>query len=50
MRVCPEKFPIPVSLDGGRRVECWLHGPEREIPPGTAVPLEHEEVAIADEA
>ena len=37
MRVCPEKFPIPVSLDGGRRVECWLHGPEREIPPGTAV-------------
>src|SRR6266536_793300 len=40
MRVCPRKFPIPVQLGGGRRVECWLHGPEEEIPPGAAEPLE----------
>ncbi len=50
MRVCPRKFPIPVQLGGGRRVECWLHGPEEEIPPGAAEPLEREEISVADEA
>jgi peptide/nickel transport system ATP-binding protein len=50
MRVCPRKFPIPVRLDGGRRVECWLHGPAEEIPPGAAEPLEREEIAVAEEA
>ena len=50
MRVCPRKFPIPVSIDGARRVECWLHGPEQEIPPGAAEPLEREEISVADEA
>ncbi len=50
MEVCPRKFPIPVELEGGREVECWLHGPEREIPPGSERPLEREEFALADEA
>jgi oligopeptide/dipeptide ABC transporter ATP-binding protein len=50
MRVCPRKFPIPIELDGRRQVECWLHGPEEEIPPGAAEPLEREEIAVADEA
>jgi oligopeptide/dipeptide ABC transporter ATP-binding protein len=50
MEVCPRKFPIPVRLDGGRRVECWLHGPEEEIPSGTTRPMEREQLAIADEA
>jgi len=50
MEVCPRKFPIPVELEGGREVECWLHGPEREIPPGSERPLEREELAMADEA
>jgi len=50
MRVCPEKAPIPVRLDGDRRVECWLHGPEEEIPRGATRPLEHEELPVADEA
>jgi peptide/nickel transport system ATP-binding protein len=50
MQVCPQKFPIPVRLNGDRRVECWLHGPENEIPPGTARPLEREKVPVADEA
>ncbi|MGB2875008.1 MAG: ABC transporter ATP-binding protein [Gaiellaceae bacterium] len=51
MRVCSRKFPIPVQLDGGdRRVECWLHGPEDEIPEGAAEPLEREEISVADEA
>jgi oligopeptide/dipeptide ABC transporter ATP-binding protein len=50
LEVCPRKFPIPVRLDGDREVECWLHGPEREIPAGTGRPLEREELAVADEA
>ena len=50
MRVCPVKFPIPVVLDGGRRVECWLHGPDREIPDGGTEELEREAIAVAEEA
>jgi peptide/nickel transport system ATP-binding protein len=50
MQVCPQKDPIPVRLDGDRRVECWLHGPEDQIPPGTARPLDREELSVADEA
>jgi hypothetical protein len=30
--------------------ECWLHGPENEIPPDGRRPLEREEIGIADEA
>jgi hypothetical protein len=33
-----------------RRVQCWLHGPEEEIPPGEAAGLDREEIAVADEA
>jgi oligopeptide/dipeptide ABC transporter ATP-binding protein len=50
MRVCASKQPIDVELDAGRRVQCWLHGPESEIPPGETVDLEREELAVADEA
>jgi len=50
MRVCPERFPVQVSPASGRRVECWLHGPEELIPEGGKAPLEREEIAIADEA
>jgi peptide/nickel transport system ATP-binding protein len=25
MDVCREQFPVPVTLSGGRPVECWLH-------------------------
>jgi peptide/nickel transport system ATP-binding protein len=50
MRVCPQKDPIPVQLDGDRRVECWLHGPEEEIPSGATRPLEREAISVADEA
>jgi peptide/nickel transport system ATP-binding protein len=57
MRVCAERHPIEVqsgSTDGERsrdgRVSCWLHGPEREIPPGGREPLERGEIAIAEEA
>jgi len=50
MEVCPRKSPIPVKLEGDRRVECWLHGPEEEIPPGTSRPMERGRIAVADEA
>jgi len=39
-----------VKLEGDRRVECWLHGPEEEIPPGTSRPMERGRIAVADEA
>ena len=50
MRVCAWKQPIDVYPDDDRRVQCWLHGPESEIPAGENVELEREELAVADEA
>ncbi len=50
MKVCAEKHPIEVRLESGQRVECWLHGPEDEIPDGGTKPLEREEIALAEEA
>jgi peptide/nickel transport system ATP-binding protein len=50
MRVCAEKHPIEVRREGGQRVECWLHGPQDEMPPGGERPLEREEIALAEEA
>jgi peptide/nickel transport system ATP-binding protein len=50
MSVCAHRFPIEQVLEDGRRVECWLHGPEEEIPPGGREELEREAIAVADEA
>ncbi|MDQ2676537.1 MAG: ABC transporter ATP-binding protein [Actinomycetota bacterium] len=50
MRVCANKFPIPVEAGSGQRVECWLHGPEEEIPEGGREPLPRERIATAEEA
>ncbi len=50
MSVCAWKPPVELAYGDSRRVECWLHGPEEEIPPGQAVELEREEIAVADEA
>jgi peptide/nickel transport system ATP-binding protein len=50
MQVCALKDPIEVELDGGRRVECWLHGPEGALPAGGTVMLEREEIGVGDEA
>ena len=49
MEVCASKHPIEVTSED-RRVSCWLHGPESEVPPGGAEPLEREQIAIAEEA
>jgi len=50
MVVCATKDPVELALDDGRRVLCWLHGPEQAIPAGGTTPLEREEIAVADEA
>jgi hypothetical protein len=34
MKVCAEKFPVPVELGVGHPIECWLHGPSDLIPAG----------------
>jgi peptide/nickel transport system ATP-binding protein len=50
MGVCSTKDPIEVSIAAGHVTECWLHGPEDEIPAGGEQPLEREEIAVAEEA
>jgi peptide/nickel transport system ATP-binding protein len=50
MQVCREQFPVSLGLPTGQRVECWLHGPEDQIPYGGREPLEREEISVADEA
>ncbi|HSG13299.1 MAG TPA: ABC transporter ATP-binding protein [Gaiellaceae bacterium] len=50
MVVCSRRAPMEQGLDRERRVFCWLHGPEQEIPDGAASPLEREEIAVAEEA
>jgi peptide/nickel transport system ATP-binding protein len=50
MRVCATKDPIEVAVAPGHVTECWLHGPEDEIPPGGEESLERVEIAIAEEA
>ena len=50
MVVCPVKDPIEQEIGGGRRVLCWLHGPERAMPAGGERKLERGEIAVAEEA
>jgi hypothetical protein len=50
MRVCVDHDPVPVAAADGRHVECWLHGPESQIPAGGSEKIEREEIGIADEA
>jgi peptide/nickel transport system ATP-binding protein len=50
MHVCATKSPIEVAVDEGHVTECWLHGPEDEIPPDGDRPLERAEIAIAEES
>ena len=50
MKVCAVKNPVDVERAGGGRVECWLRGPEAEIPAGGTQPLKQEELTVADEA
>jgi peptide/nickel transport system ATP-binding protein len=50
MRVCPQKDPIETQPDPDRRVLCWLHGPESEIPAGGSAPAERARIAVSEEA
>jgi len=50
MRICPVKDPIEVKPAAGRRVLCWLHGPEAKIAEGDTIKLGRGAIAVADEA
>ena len=50
MTVCASKNPVDMERPGGGRVECWLIGPESEIPAGGKQPLKQQELTVADEA
>jgi len=50
MAVCAERDPVEQTIDGGRRVLCWLHGPEELIAEGGRAPLEREAISVAEEA
>jgi peptide/nickel transport system ATP-binding protein len=50
MSVCATQNPVDLERPGGGRVECWLVGPEDQIPPGGKQPLEQEELTVVDEA
>jgi hypothetical protein len=48
--VCAAQNPVNVERPGGGRVECWLVGPDDEIPPQGEQPLKQQELTVADEA
>jgi peptide/nickel transport system ATP-binding protein len=50
MEVCATKPPIEVAVAEAHVTECWLHGPEDEVPQGGERPLERAEIAVAEEA
>ncbi len=50
MQVCATQMPVEVRTEAGHRVECWLHGPDDQIPDGGREPLEQEEIDVAEEA
>jgi oligopeptide/dipeptide ABC transporter ATP-binding protein len=50
MRVCALLEPVEKRFDDARRVQCWLRGPESQIPAGEELPLEREAIGVADEA
>jgi peptide/nickel transport system ATP-binding protein len=50
MNVCAAQNPVNIERPGGGRVECWLVGPDDEIPPQGEQPLKQQELTVADEA
>jgi peptide/nickel transport system ATP-binding protein len=50
MRICPARDPVETNPDPDRRVLCWLHGPDTEIPEGGTAALERGQIAVAEEA
>jgi peptide/nickel transport system ATP-binding protein len=50
MNVCASNNPVNIERPGGGRVECWLVGPDDQVPTGGKQPLKQEELTVADEA
>ncbi len=49
MQVCAARVPVEQRLEA-RRVSCWLHGPEQQIPSGGEQKLVRGAIGVADEA
>jgi hypothetical protein len=39
-----------MTTELNQKVDCWLHGPDDQIPPGGREPMEREAIGVADEA
>jgi peptide/nickel transport system ATP-binding protein len=50
MQVCAARLPAETQLGERRRVLCWLHATEDELPADDRTPLERETLAVAEEA
>ena len=50
MQVCPNRRPPTTVTTLNQQVDCWLHGPEDQIPEGGTERLEREALSVADEA
>jgi peptide/nickel transport system ATP-binding protein len=53
MRICAERWPGPVHVPGGSRVQCWEASSRNgltTLSEAEAAPLERQELSVADEA
>ncbi|MBA2443714.1 MAG: ABC transporter ATP-binding protein [Nocardioidaceae bacterium] len=50
MKVCADQDPIVMPAHAAGNVECWLSGPDDQVPPGGSDRLEQQEFGVADEA
>jgi hypothetical protein len=50
MRICARVEPVEQRPEPGRRVLCWLHGPEEAMQEDDGRRLEREAIAVAEEA
>jgi hypothetical protein len=53
MRICAERWPAPVHLPSGTRVQCWEAESRNgltTLSEAEAAPLQRQELSVADEA
>jgi peptide/nickel transport system permease protein len=50
MQICRDAAPFGTEVRPGHLAECWLRAPSGAVPDEGRVPLEREEIGIADEA
>jgi peptide/nickel transport system permease protein len=50
MQICRDSAPFGTEVRPGHLAECWLRAPSGAVPVEGRVPLEREEIGVADEA